>query len=64
MKRIIAVVAVIAILHNFMVTNTVGYAFDLTPFNVFVGPGETMSASCAATDSGRCGVALTWDEVN
>lgn len=52
------------VLQNFVATNATSYALDLTPFNIFVGPGETLTVSGAATNSGQVGVGLTWDEGN
>lgn len=52
------------VLQNFVATNATSYALDLTPFNIFVGPGETLTVSGAATNSGQVGVGLTWDEAN
>lgn len=52
------------ILHNAVATNATSHFIDMTPFDVFVGPGETLAASAMATNSGQVGIGLTWDESN
>jgi hypothetical protein len=36
--------------------------FDLTPFDIFVNPGETISLAMGATAAATCAVAINWNE--
>jgi hypothetical protein len=49
---------------NMVATNATSYIIDLTPYDIFVGPAETLTIAASATNAGQVGVAITWDEAN
>lgn len=47
---------------NAMINNTGQFIIDLTPFNIFVAPGEILTIAGSATGATQIGIAVNWTE--
>jgi hypothetical protein len=49
-------------IYNASISNSTGNVFDLTPFDIYIAPGETLTFSGAASASAVISVTVNWQE--